>query len=248
MKFSVYLFSGIVAVCLLSSRLYAIAPIGPAASTLEQGQVELGFDYTHTVFDGLPFDVSGEMFGLQIGDTVPVDDEINTYFARIGYGLVDPVDVFLRFGVGKAEMTETDFAWGMGGRLTIAESDRLDWGLTAQANWYGNDVETVRQDEIWGPVFYREDLSIRVIQIAAGPVYVSDKLYVYGGPFVFWAKGDGDATFDSGRYSDTYSVYVESDIVAGGYVGLSLAVKSKIYLKAECQLAEHFRAFGFSLI
>jgi len=231
-------------VLLLSSQAVGIAPIGPAASTLDQGRIKLGFDYTHTVFDGLPFDVT--VGGKR--EENPIDDKINAYFARIGYGLVDPVDIFLRLGVANAELTETEFAWGLGGRFTFVRSERLDWGLIAQASWYSNDVETIRQDEIWGPVFYREDLNIRVIQIAAGPVYKGDRLSVYGGPFVFWSKGDGDLKVDYGLYSETYPIDVESDIAAGVYVGLSLAVKPNINLKAECQLAGHFRAFGGSLI
>ncbi|MBA7521440.1 hypothetical protein ES705_13547 [subsurface metagenome] len=238
----------IIAILVLTTgRLYAISPIGPAASILEQGQAESGFEYAYTKVDGLTFDATAEVFGLKVGGTVPLSDDMKACFLKAGYGLEDRGDIFLRLGAADVESTGTEFAWGLGGRITVVGSERLDWGLLAQVNWFGaEDAGTIR-DETFGLVSYRGDLSFTVAQIAAGPVYKGDGFSVYGGPFVYWVKGDGDITVDDGTYSIRASVDAESDVKAGGYVGLSAAIRPNISINAEYQLADHSRAFACGL-
>jgi len=85
----------VIAILVLSAgRLYAIAPIGPAASVLDRGQLELGFDYAHTRIDDMPLDYTVEVFGLRAGATVPVSDDVDACFAGIGYGLNDRLTYF----------------------------------------------------------------------------------------------------------------------------------------------------------
>lgn len=234
-----------------AGRVWAIAPIGPAASILEKGQLELGFDYAYTKFDDLPMDVTIKVLGLTVSEKLPMEDEtVNGYWAEVGYGLVDPLDVFLRLGAAELKPAGVEFAWGLGARLTIAESERLDWGLLAQASWFALTLE----ETIWTPesglVRERVDYDFAAFQIAAGPVYKGDGLSVYGGPFLYWLSLDGNAMLI--RVSDgatiNGTVDAESDILFGGYVGLSADLADDLSVRAEAQLAADSQTFAFGLI
>ena len=239
----------IIAILVLSAgRLYAFAPIGPAASSLDKGQFGCGFEYGHTKFDDMPLDFTAEVLGLKTGGTIPMSGDLDTYFARIGYGLSDRFDIFLRLGAAGFDTGDTEFAWGLGGRATIVKSERLDWGLSAQVHWLSSDDEGTIQDETMGPIPYKGDLNLRAIQIAAGPVYKADGFSVYGGPFVYWVKGDGDITLSFEAIPVGTSFDVETDQRFGGYVGLSVDIKDNIAITTEYQYAEHYRAFSFGLL
>ena len=240
--------TSIVILVLAAGRLYAFAPIGPAVSSLEHRQVECGFEYADTKVDDLPVDFTFKLLGLKGSAEMPLSYDTDGYWAKLGYGLIDQADIFLRLGAADLDSSGMEFAWGLGGRATIVESERLDWGLLAQVNWFSGDDEGTIQDETFGLVSYSGDLSLRAIQIAAGPVYKGDGFSVYGGPFLYWIEGDGDIMLDYGNTTFGATFDVESDLQLGGYVGLSLDVKDNAAFTAEYQFAEHCRAFGCSLI
>ncbi len=233
-----------------AGRVLAVAPIGPAASTLEKGQLELGFDFARTKFDDLPMDVTfkGPLRSLGSVDT-PLNAYMNGYWANVGYGLVDPLDVFLRLGAVDLDSAGAQVAWGLGVRATVAESKRLDWGVLAQVTWFGGTESETTLDPTFGPVWGRWNLDFAALQIAAGPVYKGDGFSVYGGPFLYWLRGDGDMTII--RLSDGATVKnrfdMESDILFGGYVGLLLDLAENLSIGAEAQLAADSQTFALSL-
>lgn len=232
---------------LAAGRLYAISPIGPAASTLQKGQWDLGFDYAHTQFDDMPMDVTIKILGLAVSEKIPLSDDVDGCWAKVGYGLVDRADIFLRLGAADVGSTGGRFAWGLGGRATILKSERLDWGLLAQVNWFsGADEETVL-DPILGPLWGRTDWDLTILQIAAGPVYKGDGFSVYGGPFLNWLSGGGDITLNDGVTTLDGTFDMESDLQFGGYVGFSLAITDNVAVNAEAQFAEHTKAVSLGL-
>jgi len=242
-----------------AGQVWAIAPIGPAASTLEKGQLELGFDYAHTEFRDLPMNVTVKVLGSTVPDSqyhptaakkLPMDETVNGYWAEVGYGLLDPLDVFLRLGVMDLEFENPEFGCGLGGRVTIAESERLDWGLLAQASWFDSTYEQTIWIPELGLVRARDDLNFAAVQIAAGPVYKGEGFSVYGGPFLYWLRLDGDETLvvlsDGATINAT--VDVESDVRFGVYVGLSADLADDLSVRAEAQLAADSQTFAFGLI
>ncbi len=234
-------------VVLATGRIYAVSPIGPAASVLDQGQLELYFDYTQTSFDDLPVDVTVKVLGIKAKDTVPMSEDIDSFFGMVGYGFLDQADVFVRFGTANPESTGNEYAWGLGGRITIIERKRLDWGLMAQVNFFsGEDAGKLQAGPV-GLAYYSGDLSLAMFQIAAGPVYTGEKFSVYGGPFMYWLEGDGEVTVSDGTNSIKTSFDVDSDIHAGGYVGISADVGTNVSINAEYQLAEKKRALSCGL-
>lgn len=232
-----------------AGRVWAVAPIGPAASTLEKGQLELGFDYAHTKFDDLPMDVTFRAWRGSLGSyEFLLDGKMDGYWAKVGYGLADPLDIFLRLGVADLEVTGAEFAWGLGSRLTIAESERLDWGVLAQVNWFGATQEGTIQTLSLGPAWSGFDLDYTALQIAAGPVYKGDGLSIYGGPFLYWLRIDGDAILillNGARIGGP--IDYESDVRFGGYVGLSAELADHLSIGAEAQLAADSQTFAFDL-
>ncbi len=234
-----------------AGRVWAIAPIGPAASTLEKGQLELGFDYARTKFDELPMDFTFEaLLGSTGSVELPLDGRMHAYWTKVSYGLVDPLDVFLRLGVAtEVDSISADYAWGLGVRATVAESERLDWGVLAQVNWFGTGEEGIFWDPTSGLVWGSEDLDYTALQIAAGPVYKGDGFSVYGGPFLYWLRGDGDMIYIELSNGATISgpFDVESDILFGGYVGLLLDLAENLSVRAEAQLAADIQTFAFGL-
>lgn len=237
----------LVGLVLAAGRLYAISPIGPAASTLEQGQVELGFDYTQSEIDDLPFDFTVEVFGLEVRETIPMSEDIDAWFVKLGYGLVDRGDIFFRLGSTDTEFGGTGFAWGLGGRATLGETDRLDWGMLGQVTWFSYEDAGTFYDETFGMVYYRGDLSFLVAQVALGPVYKGDGFLVYGGPFLSWFRADGDMTLSDVLGSFTADLEGESDVEVGAYVGLAVDVKPNFSINTEYQLADHYRALVLGL-
>ncbi len=233
-----------------AGRVWAIAPIGPAASTLEKGQLELGFDFARTKFDDLPMDVifKGPLRSLGSVD-MPLDAYMNGYWANGGYGLVDPLDVFLRLGAVDLDSAGAEVAWGLGVRATVAESKRLDWGVLAQVTWFGGTESQITLDPTFGPVWDRWNLDFAALQIVAGPVYKGDGFSAYGGPFLYWLRGDGDMTIirlsDGATVKDRFDM--ESDILFGGYVGLSVDLVDDLSVRAEAQLAVDIQTFVFGL-
>ncbi len=238
-----------VIVLVIAGRVWAVAPIGPAASTLEKGQLELGFDYARTKFHDLSGRATVKVSGSPVPGKLQVDDTVNGYWAEVGYGLFDPLDVFLRLGAADLEFAGPEFAWGLGGRVTIAESERLDWGLLAQASWFGGTKEQTISTPEWGLVRQRDYLDCAVFQIAAGPVYKGDGLSVYGGPFLYWLCFDGasEATVLSNGVPINSTIDGETDVQFGGYVGLSVDLADRLSVRAEAQLAADSETFVFDL-
>jgi len=232
-----------------AGRVWAIAPIGPAASTLEKGQLEVGFDYAHTKFDDLPIDATLKSLVSTWSRELSMDDTANGYWAKVGYGLLDPLDIFLRFGAADLEDADAEFAWGLGARATVIESEHLDWGLLAQATWFASTYEGTRSLDPYGPIWEREDFDYAVFQIAAGPVYKADGVSVYGGPFLYWLRFDGDARMivlsDGTTFNATADA--ESDVEFGAYVGLLVDLGDALSVGAEAQLATHSQTFCFNV-
>lgn len=233
-----------------AGRVWAIAPIGPAASTLEKGQLELGFDYAHTKVDDLSVDATIKVLGLTFSEDLRSDGKVNGYWANVGYGLVDPLDIFLRLGAADLDSAGTEFAWGLGVRATVAESERLDWGVLAQMSWSGGTQEETILDPTLGPVWGRDDFDFAALQIAAGPVYKGDGVSVYGGPLLYWLWSDSHGTaiiLNSGTAIDG-SVDAESGLEFGGYVGLSVDLADNLAVQTEAQFAAHIQTLACSLI
>ncbi len=239
-------FFTICCVLLLSSRAVGFAPIGPAACDLDQGQFAIGTDYVKgdfkTSFENLYITVEG--VGTQrLPGGSDIEFELDGYSGKVSYGVSDQCLVFVSLYRD---------GWGFGSKMTLRESTTLDWGLTTRIDFVSDE------DVIYSPfvrpgnwLYAKAQYDFYAVRIAAGPVYKSDGLRLYGGPFLFWASGDGDF---EGKYvySDGTPVDVKSswDIIKielGGYIGVSLELVENIEVQAEYQIADDLSIFGAGL-
>jgi len=255
-------------VLLLSGQAVGFAPIGPAASVLEKGQFALGFDYAHNKID-LEGKGEGSLllseFDILWGMATELGEgETDAYFGKISYGIAEGLELFARLGIA-----ESDFAWGLGAKATLASSPKLDWGIGVQANWfrleqtrYFSGDTFVGWDRVveFGPIVSEDEFNFSSIQIFTGPVFKFDRFRLYGGPFLSWLKVDVDCEATRNvtgvgpgvfwvdePVSLTYSFENENDFQFGGYIGSSLEIVKNFDLMAELQFTVDSQLIGFSL-
>lgn len=258
----------LIAALLLSSSALGLTSIGPPASNIGKGQFALGFDYTHSEYDlewkgdtsvlFPEFDLQFNQYDVEVETK---NQKTDAYLAKISYGLAEGSELFVRLGTA-----ESDFAWGVGAKTTLAKSPKLDWGLAIQASWLRfEETETVGpfyiEDIVFGPFIVDGEMDVTAIQIVTGPVLKLDKLHLYGGPFLSWLKADsdfkatGNFTVDIPEVGSvstpviwTGSFDVENDFQLGGYIGLSLEIIENLNLNAEYQMTKDSQVMRFGMM
>ena len=209
----------LIALALSGSAAMALAPLGTPTDDLKAGQFGVGLDYAYA-------DTKIKIEGL--------DERLKTNMitANLGYGVIDDLKGFVRFGTGDARAEDFSgdygFAWGLGTKYTFLKQDKLDWGALFQVNWLRSD------DKIAGE-------TVRVkpydIVVAVGPNYqVSEGLSIYGGPLLQWVHGKVTA---AGESSD-----IREKSVFGGYVGAQVALAANTSLFGELQFTGTDYAIG----
>lgn len=238
---------------LAGSSALALAPMGPPTAGLKAGQLGAGAEYSHSNMD---FKVDWE------GDSYTAKDiKLNIWDAKIGYGLTDDWEGFVRLGAGNAKGDEDDygttgdykFAWGLGTKYTFLKQENIDWGVLFQIGWLksegsdsGTDVygaDGSSYTETWEENY---KLSVYDIEIAIGPTWkAAEGLKIYGGPFFNIIRGDLDYDYE---WTDVYtdetptesgsgseSANVKEKSLFGGYVGAELDFMQNASALAEFQ-------------
>jgi hypothetical protein len=188
-------------------------------------------------------------------------------FAKIGYGLADTWDVFGRIGVanlkGNLDVSSpntdgpasTDFfqggesfsldgsfglAWGAGSRMTFAETGDIAWGTVVQITWLKPGKSQASWTDSMSTLDTSIDLQYWEIQLGAGPTLNLGGVWLYGGPFLYLAKGDLDV---SGTWTDmdlTGPLEAKHDVREdsnfGGFCGMQLNLADNACLYVEGQL------------
>jgi len=210
----------IIVLVFLTTNAFALDPLGPPVATPKQDSAAIvGFEYlysemdlhsdsfvftTHPVPPALPVVINFPSANIK-------DFQSNKFYVNLISEIGDDnLDFFLRVGLADANPDrrsnrdnfagslgdcDYDVALGGGIRTTLFQSadGRTKWGLLAQLSYVNLDYDD-RFSTIDG---YDVSLSATVkmleIQFAAGPAYqLTDKLSVYGGPFVSLVKADAD--------------------------------------------------------
>jgi len=235
-----------------AGRVWAIAPIGPAASDVEKGGFAVGFDYANGKIgvdaDHLSWTYAG--FGK---DDIPeyresYDRHVESSFARLVYGLNDRWQAFARLGQAEIE-SDKDLAWGFGSKVTLRESERLDWGLMGQIAFLSSE-ESISAPSDW--VYCKGQTDGYAIQVAFSPVYKGDGFCLYGGPFLSWLKADAEMKGDLILADETIvhatgSLDIEKELEIGAYAGLSIQFVEDLALNAEFQYASDWELFALNL-
>lgn len=193
-------------IILVSVKAHALTFMGPPTSDMGRGQFGLGFDYAHT------------------------DADLDTYFARLVFGVADRAEVAGRLGFSDIDNGDQDIAWGMASKITIAPSEAVDWGFLFQMTVFS-------WQEVWafsmpgGYGYMVADIDVYEFRGALGPSVKMGDLSLYGGPMVIYIAGD-----------------VEDDSEFGGYAGLSWQIDGNTSLAAEYQITEDVETVGVGLL
>lgn len=205
---------------LWSSAAWALRPMGPPMAGLEQSQMSIGFDFAWSEMN------------LEVeGDTVD-DVESIAYLAKLGYGIADNWEAFIRLGIAGIDIDDEgfsgddQFAYGFGTKVTFAESDPLTWGGLFQMDWTKSEDEDVELDAF-------------EIQIAVGPTYQMEGMSIFGGPFLHFVDGEGTEP------GDTFDFEQESEF--GGYVGAQFDIAENASCFVEYQVTGDASGIGVGI-
>jgi len=217
-------------VAMMSSSVFGVGFIGTPTAELEQGQWNIGANYTYMSMDLAKTKMTdgSDPVKLEISD-----NNIQRYYVGAGYGVTDAWEAYVQLGIAdvkaQAKTDEPDatwkglnfdnnFAWGWGTRYTFHEQDNVRWGASLQMNWLDtswDDKSTNQTEQI--------DYSSYDLLFAVGPTVDMGGWNLYGGPFYYMIDGDLDSK-GTGIDSWKSSGDLEEDSAFGGFVGARLGV------------------------
>jgi hypothetical protein len=253
-------------ISMVYSSAYALAPMGPPKSILEQDQWSLGLEYGLSEMD---IETSkGTATEAGIPDPFPKQFEIdglksNMIYANLGLGTSGSWDIYMRLGLSdaRADIDEKlpgtaqyngsggdfGFGWGIGTRATLYEQDNLYLGGLIQANWANpGSIDIKRAND---PDFTKGEAEIEYweIQVAFGPTLELDSCRIYGGPFLHYINGDISLSGISSSQSYKAECDIEDDIQIGGYVGTEIDLQENSSLIAEVQFTGDAMGIGLGI-
>jgi hypothetical protein len=125
-------------------------------------------------------------------------------------------------------------------------------GGLLQANWAGYDGKLNAKH--WAALDFTE-IDIVEVQIAAGITCIlSDRVSVYGGPFLHFIDGELNDTYSEvdigtgGLLTTEYSWEIEQDSTFGGYLGTQMELAENCSLNIEFQHTAAADAFAASVV
>lgn len=266
----------LVIACLCGSVTFALDPIGPPAVDLKQGQLgsQIGYSFTRMDFDLDNGKWKRRLAGIPggAGDAVPSSIEgfeAHKAYAGLEFGADDNGTLFLRLGATKATFGDSiwdadeeldgsiDFTVGGGAKATLLEHGDMKLGVVLQANWSRFDgklgADNWRADHVVG-------IDLAEVQIAAGAVHKwAEGRWIYGGPFVYYVKGEYEDTSTEVIVIDTpvlasvlaewdYTWQIENGPVFGFFLGAKLELTEDSILNLEYQYSSDASVFAASLV
>lgn len=265
----------------------AISPMGPPRATLQEGQWSFGLEYGHSEMDLETFGPVKEFDYLDVGGGVYVlantapdytkykieNLASNMFLARLGAGMWENWDMFVRFGITDAqdEISEvlangtpgdqyndfdgsSGFAWGFGTRTTFYEDGGTTWGGLLQITWANPDGSTVTAEN--DPTFSGEaEIDYWEVQIAIGPTIEFDNSRFYGGPFLHFINGDLDINGQSVNPPGIYDLIIQEtshdikeESQLGGYAGAEWYLGDNSTLYTEFQFTDDVWGVGIGSV
>jgi len=260
-------------VAVMSVSAFGAGIIGTPTAELDQGQWNVGFNYTYIDMDlaktkvtssGALFDADGslvdsgsESFKLAINDV-----KIQRYYGTIGYGLTESWEAYVQLGIAdvKARMKsddpddewrgfnfDNDFAWGWGTKYTFYEQDKVRWGASVQMNWLDTSWDSKETDEDFTSE-EQFDYSTYDLIVAVGPTVDMGGWSLYGGPYYYMVSGDLDVDeseiWETGSETRKASGDLEEDSNFGGFVGAQFGLRENCNLTTELSLTGDGWAIG----
>ena len=237
-------------VAIMSVSASGVGFIGTPTAELDQGQWNVGFNYTYISMD---LDDTTTKFGDGSSEKNEINDNnVQRYYGTIGYGLTDVWEAYVQVGIAdvKAQTREVgdpdwegmnfdnDFAWGWGTRYTFHEQDNCRWGASVQMNWLDTSWDDKGTDTI------QIDYESYDLIIAVGPTVDMGGWNLYGGPFYYMLDGDLDGKGTVSGSPFTFSGDLEEDSNIGGFVGVQCMLMEKYCITTELSFTGEGYAIG----
>jgi hypothetical protein len=259
--------------CLYSLQAYSLDLMGPPAAELEQGVFEAGIEFTNSKMDielinGF-YDDFLDGAWLESGEAVDVtlkDLKINRTYAKLGYGIFDNVEIFLRLGGLNARFGDSiwldsekfesgaELAGGAGMKLTFFQVEGLKLGGLFQFS--ASSLDGQLKSPSW-PASDFVEVNMSEVQLAVGASFQCNEfLTIYGGPFLHFASGEltddiAELSTDPeypGLLTSEFNWDIEQESVLGGYIGAQLNFTHNCSFNFEYQLTADAQAFGLGLL
>jgi len=241
----------LIVVCLLSSSVFGLAPMGPSRAELSQGQLSAGVEYSYTLMD---VELTHGLSPGGVTNFTMNGFKMNYVGAKIGHGCTDNIEGFIRLGGANARGDDTEsgtainfggdngFALGLGVKATLVEEVDIQWGCQFQILWANGNGKATLGGRNW-------DINIDVteIQIAAGPSYkLRENVLLYGGPFFHYFDGHLKGDPRSGA-AGTVKYDIDESANFGGYIGSQIDVAANTTLNIEYQHTSNADALGLNM-
>jgi hypothetical protein len=222
-------------ICIMSSVVLALDPMGPPKADLLKGQLSVGAEYAQGEMDILRKTASWS------DAKQTVNGKFDKIFANIGYGLSENVVGFIRLGAGQIDFDREadwtkwngdgnyDFVWGGGFKSTLTESESIAWGILGQfsSGEYTGDATSTDDGEK-----AEYEVQMYEIQLAIGPTFkISDCFQIYGGPFAHLVSGD----YTDIKEEDELEKPLEEKNNFGGYIGTCIKLAENTSFNVEYQ-------------
>lgn len=257
--------------CFWSSQAYSLDMMGPPAAGLQYGVFESGVEYTNSKMDldlieGTDVRYLDGYF-YDWGEDVDVtlkDLKINRTYVRLGYGIYDNAEVFVRLGGFNARFGDSiwedsekfdsgsELAGGAGVKLTFYQEGNIKLGGLFQFNTAEFDGQL--NASYWPSADYVK-VNMTEVQVALGAsCECNENLTIYGGPFLHFVDGklkDEYNTVDSetgGLFNRKYQWNIEQKSELGGYLGAQINFAESCSINLEYQLTSDASAFGMSFL
>jgi hypothetical protein len=253
-------------ISMVYSSAYALAPMGPPKSILEQDQWSLGLEYGHSEMD---IETSkGTATSTSVPGTFDKQFEIdglksNMIYVNMGLGLGSNWDIYMRLGLSdaKSDVSEikygsdefknfdADFGlnWGIGTRATFYQQDNLSLGGLIQANFVNPGSGDITLTNAPGFISGEAEIEYWEIQVAFGPTLELDSCRIYGGPFLHLINGDFSIEQNVSGTITKSECDLEHDIQIGGYVGTEIDLQENSSLVAEVQFTGDAVGIGLGI-
>jgi hypothetical protein len=220
-------------VAISSISAYGVGFIGTPTAELDQGQWNVGFNYTYISMDldeTTIKDSDGSTSKLEIND-----NNIQRYYGTVGYGVTDAWDAYIQLGLADVKARfkdaddptdvedglnfDNDFAWGWGTKYTFHEQGDTCWGVSLQMNFLDTSSDDSGSD--WEETVDYESFDLIV---AVGPTVDMGGWNLYGGPFYYMIDGDLDVSGIDMGSAYKASGDLEEDSSFGGFIGAQCMV------------------------
>jgi len=243
---------------LFSSYVLALDPIGAPVTEVGKDQYSIGIEYVNSQLDLTAENYTRD--GTSYSDYDIKSAKVRKKYAKLTYGLTDDWSVFGRVGVANMEFKsgtwdwvdydeqmpfsgDNQLAWGFGTTVNFFEGPNTVCGMLFQISW-GSSEEQLPYE---GSGDYEGDAEFNFYEmmLAAGPKHkLSDKVSIYGGPFVYFFSGDFEAEGDG--YTWKFDAKETENI--GGFLGGSFEINESASLSAEFQIAPDASAFAANFL